>query len=64
MKTRNTRYPLIKTPCDYCGNPLLITSWERPVFCHDDCADSWLAELRATDSEPSYPEQTPPNPSE
>ena len=41
--------PLIKIPCDYCGKPVLATVWERPVFCHDDCADSWLVELRATD---------------
>ena len=37
--------PLIKTPCDYCGKPVLTTVWERPVFCHDDCAEGWLVEM-------------------
>ena len=41
--------PLVNPPCDYCGKPVLTTAWNRPVFCHDDCAEGWLVELRATD---------------
>ena len=41
--------PLIKTPCDYCGKPVLTTAWNRPVFCHDDCAERYDGDVNFLD---------------
>ena len=46
MKPRNDHYALVHIPYEYCGKTVLTMAWERTVFCHGDCADNWLVELR------------------
>jgi hypothetical protein len=63
MERPHKRHHLIQPPCAHCGEAVLTTAWNVPVFCHDDCADGWLAEQAAKEREaPPYPPRTPRNP--
>ena len=39
MERPHKRHHLIQPPCAHCGEAVLTTAWNVPVFCHDDCAD-------------------------
>ena len=72
MERPHKRHHLIQPPCAHCGEAVLTTAWNVPVFCHRlrrvlprrlHIADGWLAEQAAKEREaPPYPPRTPRNP--